>query len=70
MKSKRQDAYDSQPSGMLHNLLKPLFLYVFYLLFNNPAGWLMINLIMPLKAMSEYTDIHTKMLRYVLKRDD
>ena len=57
-------------SGMLPILLKPLYLYVFYLLFNNPAGWLLINLLMPMKAMSEYTQIHTKMLKYVLRRDD
>lgn len=55
---------------MLQILVKPMYLYIFYLLFNNPAGWLIINLLMPMKAMSEYTEIHRKMLRYVLRRDD
>jgi hypothetical protein len=39
------------------------------LLFNHPAGWLMMNLLIPMKAMSEYADIHKCMLQYVLKRD-
>jgi len=70
MKRRQIELDDSKSSGMLHILLKPIFVYVFYLLFNNPAGWLMINLLVPIKAMSEYTEIHTRMLKYVLKRDD
>ena len=30
----------------------------------------MINILVPMKAMSEYADIHEKILKYVLKRDD
>jgi hypothetical protein len=40
------------------------------LLFDHPAGWLLINIIVPMKAMSEYAHIHEKILKYVLKRDD
>ena len=45
-------------------------MYIGSLLFAHPAGWLLINLLVPMKAMSEYCDMHEKILKYVLKRDD
>jgi hypothetical protein len=48
----------------------PITMYVFWLLFMHPFGWLIINTIIPLKAMSEYAQVHEKMLKYVLKRDE
>lgn len=51
-------------------MLTPLYVYVLYLLYSHPAGWLMINMVASMKAMAEYAEIHEKILKYVLTRDD
>jgi hypothetical protein len=47
-----------------------LYLYAVSLLFAHPAGWLLINLLIPIKAMSEYIEMHKRILQYILKRDN
>jgi hypothetical protein len=38
----------------LGKFLFPFQIYVFYLLYKHPLGWLLINTIIPLKAIQEY----------------
>jgi len=51
-------------------VIMPLTLYTMYLLFTHPAGWLVINFIVPMKALSEYSEIHEKILKYIMTRDE
>ena len=51
-------------------LLLPIQGYVFFLLFNHPAGWLLLNILIPLKAHYEYTQIHENILYYVLNQNE
>ena len=59
-----------QESDLKSIVLAPLYLYVFYLLYTQPAGWLLINILVPMKALAEYASIHEKILIYILKRDE
>lgn len=51
---------------MMDNMLIPIQIYLFFLLFNHPAGWLTLNMVLPLKAHYEYAQIHQHILNYVL----
>lgn len=51
-------------------MLVPLGLYAMFLLFKHPGGWLIINFVVPLKALAEYASIHEKILKYIMTRDE
>ena len=50
--------------------LMPLTIYALFCLSKHPGGWLIINFIVPMKGLSEYADIHEKILKYVMTRDE
>ena len=52
--AKLEDAI-SASTGPLGTLIFPFQVYVFFLMFNHPAGWFLMNLIIPLKAHYEYS---------------
>jgi hypothetical protein len=45
-------------------------MYSFYCIFKLPFGWFLINILIPIKALLEYGNIHEKILNYVLKRNN
>ena len=57
-------------TGPLATLIFPFQVYVFFLMFNHPAGWFLMNLLIPLKAHYEYSEIHGSILKYVLHQDE
>jgi CDP-diglyceride synthetase len=50
-------------------LLVPVKVYVFALLFSHPLGWFLMNLLAPIKALTEYAQVHEQILRYVLTHE-
>lgn len=56
----------NKPKTSIRYFLIPFQIYVFYLLFKQPVGWLLINLIVPIKAIQEYSQIHMHIMKYVL----
>ena len=55
---------------LIYFLLTPLQIAVFLSLFNTPIGWLLINIVFPLKVMDEFSQIHDRILVYILQDDE
>ena len=75
LQEKFQKLRDMQENVKTGNPVKkaaifPIMLYMLFLLFKLPAGWLCINFLFPMKALAEYSEIHEKILKYIMTRDE
>ena len=62
-------AENSSSGSMISKLLIPVYIYSFWVLFNHPAGWLAMNMLIPLKAIYEYPFVHKNILNFILNSD-
>lgn len=60
---------ESGAGSLISKLLLPVYMYSFWVMFNHPAGWLAINMLVPMKAIYEYSHVHKNILNFILNSD-